>query len=191
MRKMRARLSMLVALALSLGFAIAAPAVSQEVPKSKQTTLGKYLDPKQTFELVNKDRAKVLFVDVRTSAELMFVGMTQEIDAHIPFMEMTSEWDDKAARYHMVPNGAFVQQVEAQLAKKGLSKADSVVLMCRSGERSARAVNALAAAGFTNAYSQVEGFEGDLSKDGKRSVNGWKNSGLPWDYKLMKAKLVP
>jgi rhodanese-related sulfurtransferase len=61
--------------------------------------------------------------------------------------------------------------------------------MCRSGDRSARAVDALANAGFTNVYSQIDGFEGDLSKDGRRDVNGWKNAGLAWTYKLDKGKL--
>ena len=50
--------------------------------------------------------------------------------------------------------------------------------------RSARAVNALAKLGFTNVYSMVDGFEGDKDKDGKRTVNGWKNDGLAWSYKL-------
>ncbi|MBY0514437.1 MAG: hypothetical protein K2P78_11060, partial [Gemmataceae bacterium] len=40
----------------------------------------------------------------------------------------------------------------------------------RSGDRSAKAVDALADAGFTNVYSQIEGFEGDLSADGRRRV---------------------
>jgi len=37
-----------------------------------------------------------------------------------------------------------------------------------------------------NAYTVVDGFEGDRNKDpsspnyGRRNVNGWKNAGLPW-----------
>ena len=60
--------------------------------------------------------------------------------------------------------------------------------MCRSGGRGAMAVNALADAGFTNAYNIVDGMEGDMVDDpdnvyfGKRMKNGWKNSGLPWTY---------
>lgn len=166
------------------------PAAAQDVPKEKQTALGKYLTAKEAYDTVKAERAKVLFIDVRTSAELMFVGSTDEIDAHVPFAEMTPVWDEKSARFHMGPNANFVAQIEAAAAAKGLNKSDKVVLMCRSGERSARAVNALAAAGFTNAYSQIEGFEGDMSKEGRRSVNGWKNAGLPWGYKLDKAKPV-
>jgi rhodanese-related sulfurtransferase len=62
--------------------------------------------------------------------------------------------------------------------------------MCRSGGRSAYAVNLLAKTGFKNVYSIVDGFEGDKLDiegsyyKGKRLVNGWKNSGAPWTYQL-------
>ena len=62
--------------------------------------------------------------------------------------------------------------------------------MCRSGKRSAKAADMLADAGYTKVYSVVDGYEGDKAKDGpdkgKRTVNGWKNSGLPWTYSLDK-----
>ncbi len=44
--------------------------------------------------------------------------------------------------------------------------------MCRSGERSARVVDALAEAGYLLAVNVIDGFEGELGSDGKRSVNG-------------------
>ena len=62
--------------------------------------------------------------------------------------------------------------------------------MCRSGGRSALAVNQLAKAGFVNVYNIIDGMEGDNVDDpgsvyhGKRMRNGWKNSGLPWTYDL-------
>ena len=61
---------------------------------------------------------------------------------------------------------------------------------CRSGDRSARAVNLLAEAGFKKAYTVIDGFEGDTVRDpqspfnGKRVKNGWKNSGIPWTYEI-------
>jgi hypothetical protein len=61
--------------------------------------------------------------------------------------------------------------------------------MCRSGGRSAKAVDALAKAGFTKAHNIIDGFEGDKVEDpesvhhGKRMRNGWKNS-APWTYHL-------
>ena len=51
-----------------------------------------------------------------------------------------------------------------------------------------RAVEKLAEAGFSRVYNQHEGFEGDLSPEGRRSVNGWRNAGLPWTFKPDKAK---
>lgn len=166
-------------------------AMALEVPKDKQTTLGKYLTANEAHDLVTAERDKVLFVDVRTAAELMFVGMTNDIDAHVPFVDLPSPpaWDDKNGRLQLVPNPSFVSEVEALLARKGLGKADKVIVICRSGDRTVKAVNALAGAGFTNAWSVYEGFEGDLSPDGRRTVNGWKNAGLPWTYKLDKGKL--
>ena len=74
-----------------------------------------------------------------------------------------------------------------------LLDADRVILICRSGDRSARAADLLANAGYTQVYSITDGFEGDAAKDGpqagQRIVNGWKNAGLPWTYKLEKQKM--
>ena len=63
-----------------------------------------------------------------------------------------------------------------------------IMVTCRSGGRAARAINALAAAGFPKTYNITDGMEGDMVKDpssvfcGQRMQNGWKNSGLPWTY---------
>ena len=46
---------------------------------------------------------------------------------------------------------------------------DTIVAMCRSGGRSAFAINMLAKAGFVNVYNIIDGFEGDTVDDpGKR-----------------------
>ena len=166
-------------------------AQAQDIPKEKQTKLGKYLTPKQTADVVASERAKLLFVDIRTRGELQFVGVATEIDGHVAFVEMNEfgEWDDKAGRYKLEPNPTFSTSIEKLLARKGLTKTDKIILICRSGDRSARAVNLLADIGFTNVWNQYEGFEGDLSSDGRRTVNGWKNAGLPWTYKLEKTKV--
>ena len=75
----------------------------------------------------------------------------------------------------------------------GLGKDAPVVLICRSGDRSSKAADRLQMAGYSKVYSVAEGFEGDTAKDGakagQRVVNGWKNIGLPWTYKVDKAKM--
>lgn len=167
-----------------------APAASTLVPKSKQTALGLYLTPRQAAKVMREDGRWTLFIDVRTRGELFFTGWTPMIDGHVPFVDVTErwDWDDKEGRYKLEANGAFSEDVEKLLVAKGLTKSDRVIVMCRSGDRSARAIQKLAEAGFTKVYNQYEGFEGDLSKEGLRNVNGWKNSGLPWTYKPEKSK---
>ena len=84
----------------------------------------------------------------------------------------------------------FLRQYARQNAEKGLGKNDVIILMCRSGDRSSRAINQqLADSGYTQVYSVVDGFEGDMSKEGRRTVNGWKNAGLPWTYKMDRSKI--
>lgn len=171
--------------------AAAAPAsANKDIPKVKQTVLGLYMTPMQAADAMRQDGAHTLFVDVRTRAEMSFVGWTPMIDGHVPFVEVTDfwDWDDKEGRYKLDANPTFSRDIERLLAAKGLKKTDRIILMCRSGDRSAKAADKLAEAGFTQVYSQYEGFEGDMSTYGQRTVNGWKAAGLPWTYKPDKAK---
>lgn len=163
------------------------------VPAKKVTALKLYVHPQQAFELMSGAEAKkTLFVDVRTPQEAMFVGMAAVADVNIPYLVMPElpEFDAAKKSYKLVPNSAFAATVQERLAAKGLGKDDRVILICRSGDRSAAAANLLAKAGFTNVYSVLEGFEGDLNKEGRRLVNGWKNDGLPWSYDLAREKLT-
>lgn len=136
--------------------------------------------------------AKVLFLDVRTRAEAVYVGMSTGVDALVPFVEhqeLMTDWDTQRNSYRLEPLQDFVPEVARRLQQKALTKSDIVVLICRSGDRSGRAANRLADDGFTQVWSVVDGFEGDLGKDGRRNVNGWKNAGLPWTYKLERERM--
>ena len=159
--------------------------------KKKQTTLGLYMTSQQAHEHMMKNMDQSLFLDVRTPAELNYLGVTSVMDANVPTDMMDgSAWDDKKSRYKRKHNDNFVADVDARLKAKGLKKTDTVILMCRSGKRSAKAVNELAKNGYTKVYSVVDGYEGDKVKEGenkgKRMKNGWKNSGLPWTYSMDK-----
>ncbi|MES9980053.1 MAG: rhodanese-like domain-containing protein, partial [Candidatus Thiodiazotropha sp. 6PLUC5] len=91
------------------------------------------------------------------------------------------------------PNSGFLLSMEELINAKGASKETKIIVLCRSGSRSAKAANLLAKSGYKNVFSVVDGFEGDKAKScelkGQRVVNGWKNSGLPWSYKLDKDKM--
>lgn len=162
---------------------------ANKVPEKKRTTLGLYLSPKEAYDMASK--GKVLFIDVRTREEVNFLGMPTVADANIPYMQMDEmhEWNDRKSSYKLIPNSAFVTLVADRVKAKGMNKNSPIILMCRSGDRSALATNLLAKDGYTRVYTIVTGFEGNMSKDGRRSVDGWKNSGLPWSYKLARAKM--
>lgn len=188
----------LLAFALSIFavFSTQALAVTEaDLPQSRQTKLGLYLTPAQAHEMIGQDPAKVLFIDVRTPAEISFIGMPTEADANVPYMLMPDfpVWDAEKSNFKLEQNPDFVSALRERLEKKGLDQNSKVIVMCRSGERSAASANLLAEAGFTNVHSIVEGFEGDMAREGPnagtRSVNGWKNAGLPWSYKLDREKM--
>ena len=188
--------AMLALFALGLPLPGHAGVDAASVPELKRSRLQLYLTPQDAYDIVRNDASRTLFLDVRTRAEAMYVGMATPVDALVPYMEhqeLMTDWDERRGMYQLMPNSDFLSETESRLKAKGLTKADPVILICRSGDRSARAADLLAGAGYTQVYSIVEGFEGDAAKDGpkagQRVVNGWKNAGLPWSYRLDKAKM--
>jgi len=188
------------ALAALIGVAQAQPAPAatldpKKVGEDERTKLELYLSPKQAAEFVERNKARVLFVDVRTRAEPVFVGMAAAVDALVPYVEFPEmyadwAWDETRDAYKFEPFSDFAPEVERRLKEKGLTRNDPIVLMCRSGERSSRAANLLADLGYKRVYSVVGGFEGPLNeKTGRRDLGGWKNAGLPWSYELDRKKM--
>lgn len=180
----------IIALLPALAFAV----TSADLPEIKRSNSGLYLEAREVPAFIDQHggSGKVLFVDIRTRAEAMYVGMPTPVDALVPYVEhqeIMTDWDAKRGMYQLEPVQDFVPEMQRRLEAKGLARTDPVVLICRSGDRSSRAANRLAEDGWTQVYSVVDGFEGDMSKDGRREVNGWKNAGLPWSYKLVREKM--
>jgi len=166
--------------------ALAQPAPSTPVPTDtrKQTSLGKYCNSMEAYLMWRAKPKEVVILDVRTPEEYSFVGHP-EMAMNIPVQLFTGNFDAEKKTYGMAANPEFVAQVA-----KAVDKNATVLVMCRSGQRAAAAVNLLAQAGYTNAYNIVDSFEGDMVSDpesvynNKRMKNGWKNYGLPWTYSL-------
>lgn len=158
---------------------------AQALPDKKRTALGFYLTANEVpaFRAAHPD---ALLIDIRTRAEVAFVGIAAEADRNIPYMVMDDFWAFDAAKgtYKMEVNADFGAQVGEMLAVGSLTKDTPIILICRSGSRSARAADLLADLGYTSVLSVVDGFEGDMASDGVRNVNGWKNSDLEWSYKI-------
>lgn len=155
--------------------------VKDEARICKDVPLDRNLDAVAAYKMMTAQ--KVALLDVRTPQEYQFVGHVP--GAHlIPFV-VWGKWDQAKKSFGLDPNPDFVKQVSATFPDK---KAPLIV-MCRSGHRSGKAIKALQAAGYTNLYQMWEGFEGiavadkDLPSAGKKIVDGWRNKGLPstWD----------
>ena len=168
-----------------------------EKPKDpkKQTQWDLYLDSKEAFSMKEKAGDKVLFIDVRDPIEIMFTGFTDVVDINIPFkLSNPKNWHKKKPVFEMVINQDFESLIEKALKNKGLDKSAPIIIMCRSGgTRGAPATKLLENKGYKNVYVVTDGFEGGKVKEGDkkgwRLKNGWKNSGLPWSYKLNKNKM--
>jgi len=163
---------------------------SLQLPKEKQTALGLYVSAKEAYERWKAEPDKVKIIDVRTPEEYLFVGHPT-MAWKVPVAVQLYEWDAEKKRYPMKPLLDFVARM-----REVANPDDTLMLMCRSGGRSAIAVNFLAQAGFKHVYNIIDGMEGDTIQDpdsvfvGQRLKNGWKNAGNPWTYNLTPERMV-
>ena len=74
----------------------------------------------------------------------------------------------------MTPNPEFLEVVQAAYPKDA-----KIVVGCKSGQRSMRAAEAMAAAGYTGVIDQRAGFEGPRDAFGSVVEPGWGPAGLP------------
>ena len=105
-----------------------------------------------------------VLVDVRTDAERAWVGQ-------VPGAKVVAwkQWPK------MLMNPDFDTQLQAVVPS-----GSKVLLLCRSGVRSVAAAQRATELGL-QAYSILEGFEGDLDANGQRGkLNGWRYRGLHW-----------
>ena len=121
------------------------------LPKGKQTELGLYVTAKEAYEKWQADPEKVKIIDVRTPEEYLFVGHPT-MAWKIPVAVQVYEWDAEKKKFPMKPLTDIVSRVQT-LAKPD----DMLMVMCRSGGRSAIAVNFLAKAGFKNVFNIIDG----------------------------------
>lgn len=181
-----------------LGMGMLSQVLAADAPKdpARQTSWGLYVDSREAYEMkTGAQGQKVLLVDVRDPIEIMFTGFSDVVDINIPYMiSNRHKWNDEKSVFMMEVNPDFEAGIARALTDRKLTKSSPIILMCRSGgERGAPSAKALEGKGYAKVYVVTDGFEGVALKEGEkknwRLVNGWKNSGLPWSYKLNKAKL--
>ncbi|MGH8550170.1 MAG: rhodanese-like domain-containing protein [Methylococcales bacterium] len=126
----------------------------------------KNLKPGEACQFMQDNPSSVL-VDVRATLEYSYVGHPHGA-VHIPWKE-SPDWA-------LNPN--FVSAVQQEVPCKDTP----ILLLCRSGQRSFAAADALREAGYTNLVNIAEGFEGPLDENKHRgTLGGWRFHGLPWE----------
>jgi rhodanese-related sulfurtransferase len=133
------------------------------------------VDPQEAYRILSEDPEAVL-VDVRSRAEFAFVGHPT-MAYNVPLLF----WNPASGAFE--PNPRFGEEIAARFGKE-----QPILLICRSGGRSANAGGMLVSLGFEHVYNVVEGVEGSTDKEGHRTVNGWKNRGLPYGYTVDDAR---
>jgi len=132
------------------------------------------ISPKQTWEMIQQE-PNVVFVDVRSGMEFLFIGHPVG-SVNIPWIE-EPDWEI---------NPHFVRDIRKLILGGVICHDDSqcapIVLICRSGKRSAEAGQLLIGENFNRVYNVNTGFEGDLDDTHHRgTLGGWRYDGLPWE----------
>ena len=162
----------------------ATPNTTPTKPKPTPTAGGIYLTPAKAFHRWQADPQRVHILDVRTPAEFLFGGRAT-MARNVPVMMLANRWDAERSQPAWSINKSFAADV-----KKHCKAGDTILVMCRSGERSLKAVSVLKAAGFTDVHNIRGGFEGEIAEDcncpnaDSAAVPGWKSAGMPWTMKM-------
>jgi rhodanese-related sulfurtransferase len=161
------------------------PALAGYAYTANKEHLGGDVSPEQAFEMMKKDPDHTFLVDCRTRAEYQFVG--HPVGAYnIPLRFLSDEAGEKG--YVEVANPDFGKELLARFNPES----DTLIVLCRSGNRSCTACNEAVKAGFKEetVFNMMGGFEGGKNKNqdsifyGKRWAGGWKLEGLPWTYAM-------
>ncbi len=129
------------------------------------------INSREAWQLCRDDPDAVL-VDVRTRAEWSFVGLPDL--AELGRRPLCVEWQ-------CYPDMAINPNFAGELRARGIGPETTLLLLCRSGQRSRHAAVALTADGYRRCFNVADGFEGPLDGAGHRgTASGWKAAGLPW-----------
>ena len=129
----------------------------------------------ETWARLKSDAGSVL-IDVRTIAEWAYVGLPDlsTIGKRPVLVEWQGFPDDRL-------NTAFVERVTEALTPIGARQGQRIAFHLSLGQRSLKAAQAMAAAGYTRCRNVADGFEGPLDPNRHRGqLGGWKAKGLPW-----------
>jgi rhodanese-related sulfurtransferase len=151
----------------------------KDVSSQVETSVGdvhiEAVSAQEAWARLKSDAGSVL-IDVRTIAEWAYVGLPElsSIGKRPVLVEWQGFPDDRL-------NTAFVERVIEALTPIGADRDSELLFICRSGQRSLKAAQAMAAMGYRRCRNVADGFEGPLDPNRHRGqLTGWKAKGLPW-----------
>lgn len=124
----------------------------------------KDVNAQEAYEIMQKEPS-VIYLDVRT---------VQEFEQGHPVRAMNIPIMDMIPGMGMVPNPEFTKVVETNIPKDAL-----LLVGCKTGGRSARAVEILAQMGYQNLTNVRTGFVGAMDMAGRVVEPGWSMLNLP------------
>jgi len=184
---MKRRSYQLTAIAIVVFLAAASLVFAGYEYKSNKDHLGGDVSPVEAYKMLQKDPEHTFLVDCRTRAEYQYVGHPEGA-CNIPIRFLSTKVGKKG--YVEVNNPDFGKELLARFKPA----TDTLIILCRSGNRSCTACNEAIRAGFAEerVFNMMGGFEGGKNKNkhsvfnGKRWAGGWKLEGLPWTYSMKK-----
>ena len=133
------------------------------------------IDVHEAWRILKEDQRSAM-IDVRTEAEWAFVGLPDISVTGRPLLK--EEWQRFPGA---TANPTFADAAARKLEAAGIGHDAPVLCICRSGQRSAAAAEALTQRGYGRCFNVAGGFEGPLSAAGQRGTTaGWKAASLPW-----------
>jgi rhodanese-related sulfurtransferase len=135
---------------------------------------------------------KTVYIDIRSSAEVMLFGLVGSVDAHIPYLGgLVDEWNLFQQSFGSFTNNNFLHSVFELLREYGMYRDNPIVLITKSTRKGLQAASILNVAGFNNVKVEERGyyFDNRTSLDrhqrmaGKSGVAG-SASGEPYLYRV-------
>ncbi len=126
---------------------------------------------REAWEMLERDPQAVL-LDVRTEPEWRYVGLPDL--SGIEKRTICVSWQ-------VYPGLRLNPDFAAQVAACGVVPEQTLLIICRSGQRSRHAAVALTTRGYGRCHNVSDGFEGGHDEERHRGAQeGWKVAGLPW-----------
>ncbi|MCP4694446.1 MAG: sulfurtransferase [Desulfobacterales bacterium] len=153
--------TMIIGLSVVLAtFLVASVACAGYEYKVNKEHLGGNVTPVEAFKMIKKDPDHTFLVDCRTRAEYQFVGHPEGA-YNIPYRFLTTDVGKKGYKEAVNPNFG------KDLLSRFNPKTDTLIILCRSGNRSCKGCNEAVKAGWPEdkVFNMMGGFEGGKNKN--------------------------